>query len=604
MGADRPHPRRPWPWAALLALGALAASAGGPAAAAPGGVEPRTQADVFERNKSSLKDVLVHVTGDLKSRANAWAASSRAGSGAGAILVLVVDPTSSMRGEMQEIHDALPEAVAAGPPGMKIGVLGAAAEWTPPGEVQAAAGALVVLKTIPLDGGKNLLESVREAADELRLPATEPRSILLVSKEGGDGEDDVEATRDLLLQRGIAFYSVAREAAFERPWDYQGPTKDVPDLGLTERLNPLPRKKTKGELFYGGDVAFGLVPYRWEVPAFPFAQTEFGWPGGGRFPVPSGFGYWPLASLSWSTGGRCFVYNFRAPGARTKTQDRTLTPYDFGFLNLFAPDLRPRPEILRALDQDPRARAIVKIWGLLADEQAPLVLDHGTLERDETGLVSRARLPVRSSTPLEVVYESLQQVNRAKAVAAERRKRGEQAIQAWKDEERRERTPSDRDPGPLARRVEADFDLLGFQLVKARFHWGEVRAALDSIKPEMVENDRRVRLIPVPVALGITMIKPDLSLGSILRDAELIETIAVGQRLASRLRTSPWELFVTKGLEFTFRLLQEDLRPSPRPDAPPPDKRPTTPPPAPPPPPPPERPGSGNGGETTAGGGK
>jgi hypothetical protein len=594
----------------LLALLLGAAPRAREAGAAPGNVEPRNPADVYERNKRSLKDVLVHVTGDLRVRAAAMT-GGEAGGPQG-VLVLVVDPTPSLREEMEELRLALPAAVAAGPPaGTRVGVLGAAAEWTPPTDAAAAGGALVVLRSVPLGGQKNLLEAVREAASELRAPSTEPRAILLVSEEGGDGEDDVEATRDLLQGRGVSFYSVAREAAFERPWEYDFRAREVPDLGLTQRWNPAPRKRTKGELFYGGDVAFGLVPYRWELEAFPLAQTEFAWAGAGRFPVPSGFGYWPLASLSWSTGGRCFVYNFRAPGARTKEQDRTLELYDFGFLNQFAPDLRPRSDVKDDLERDGRARTIVRIWDLLADEEAPLVLDRGTLERQGEGLAARPMLPVRSSTDFPVVYDSDSSLSKAKDVADQRRRRAEQALSWWTDESRRERTPTPgRQPGPLARRVEADFDLLGFQLLKVRFHWGEIRAALDTIRPEQVQGGRLTRLDPVPIALGSSTLRRDLSLGTPRREADFAEMLTSGRRLQTRYHATPWELFVQKGVAFTVGTRTVEPRPPPIPPStpPPPQKRPPSQPAPPrppaPPPPPPERPGSANGGETTGGGGR
>ena len=85
---------------------------------------------------------------------------------------------------------------------------------------------------------------------------------------------------------------------FERPWTYDFLAREVPDLGLTQRFHPMPRTKRKGELFLGGDVAFGLVPYRFELPEFPVAQAEFPWAGRGRFPVPSGFGFWSLTTIT------------------------------------------------------------------------------------------------------------------------------------------------------------------------------------------------------------------------------------------------------------------------------------------------------------------
>jgi hypothetical protein len=609
----------PAPVVRALVLAALALGAVPAPARAGGNVDPRNSADVYERNKGSLADVLLHVVKDLKVRAESWTkpgtaspaeGSERAASrgapapAVGGTLLIVVDPTTSMKAEMTEMREALDAVAAEGPRGLEIGVQGVAAEWTPPGPVSAAKSALAALGIVPFDGPKNLLEAVRDAATTLPAPADRPRAVVLVSKEGGDGEDDVEATRSCLEQRGIAFYSVAREAAFERPWDYDGTATTVPDLGITQRWNPTPRKGVKGELFYGGDVAFGLVPYKWELRDAPLAQTEFYWTGGGRFPVPSGFGYWALASLAWSTGGRCFVYNFRAPGARSREQDRNLTLYDLGFLNLFAPDLRPRGDVERALSQDRRAVAIVRIWEHLADDEAPLVLDHGSLERSGQSLVPRPMLPVRSSTLFDTNYATWAEVTKAKEVARERWKRAEQALSWWTDVEKRETTPSDVNTDPLKRRVEADFDLLGAQLQKVRFHWGEIRAALDTIKPDILDAQHRVMLVPVPLAAGTNPTRVGAPLPDEGREAAFVDLMATLKKIAARYRQTPWGLIVERGSVATIQVRTIDLRPDPRPEPPrdqarPDPSRPPPPKNPPPPPPPPERPGSGSGSSTT-----
>ncbi len=573
---------------------------------APAGEPPlvvpaaRGAVDVYERNKASLEAILVHVAKDLKVRAASW--PPRGGVGPGAVLVLVVDPTTSLQPEMLELRQALVAAMREGPTGMRVGVLGAGAEYQPPGSLEDARGALTALHALPLDGPKNLLEGVREAVADLRTPATEPRAVLLVTREGGDAEDDVEATRSLLVERGVAFYSAAPEAAFERPWEYDFKPREAPDLGITQRFTPLPRRRTKGELYYGGEVPFGLVPYRWELLAFPFAQTEFDWAGPGRFPCPSGFGYWPLATLSSSTGGRCFVFNFRAPGARSKADDRHVELYDLGFLNLFAPDLRPRAEVLRALEESRKALAIVRVWDHLADETAPLVLDLATLERSGGGLSVRPMGPVRSATDFETTYRDRRELARAREIAGERRRRAEQALGIWLEEVRREVTPqSTGRQDPLLERVEADFDLLGWQLMKVRFHWGEVLAALDGIVPAVFDGERRVHLVPVPLARGVTAVRRDARIEDGARAASYMDVMGSGRRLVNKYHGTPWALFVQRGVVFTLTVRIEEPRPpDPRPEPAPPVKPMPAPPPVPPrPPPPPIRPGSAGGGPTT-----
>lgn len=606
-----PAPRRRSAARALLCL-ALGALAGAPHADAGGadGTAPRGAVDVYERNKPSVRECVIHVARDLKDRAAAWPGRAAGSEGPGAVLCFVVDPTTSLARALLDLREALVDAVTEGPRGLKLGVLGVACEDVPPGPIGPARDALTVLSATPLDGQKNLLESVREAAGAMHVPATEPRAIVLVTREGGDGEDDVEGTRAELLARGIAFYSIAPEAAFERPWEYDFKDRPVPDLGITQRWTPLPRRRVRGELFYGADVAFGLVPYEWELREFPLAQTQFDFGVPGRFPCPSGFGYWCLATLSWSTGGRAFVYDFARGGGTAAAETHGAPLYDHGFLNLFAPDLRPRQDVLRALGDERKAQAIVRIWEFLADEEAPIVLDHGTLERVGQSLVARPMRPVRSGTDFEGRYASAKEVAKAKERALERKRRVEQALVWWTDEAKRETTPTGESPDPLRRRTEADFDLLGFQLQKVRFHWGEILAALDEIDLRVFDGEKKVHLVPVPLAAGVRSLREDLKFLGLDRAAAFVDATVTGRRVAAKYHGTPWALFVGKGGFVSVKAVVEEPRPPPperpaRPERPEkPEKPPKGPPPKPEPkgpPPPPRRPSSGGAGEKTDG---
>ncbi|MBL9088509.1 MAG: hypothetical protein JNM10_15330 [Planctomycetia bacterium] len=592
---------------ALLLAGCLFVGAGRATAGPPAPAVPRGAMDVYERGRASIRDILVLVAGDLKLRADAWT-KPFAARAPRAVMVLVVDPTTSMVPELQRVREALPEVIAAGPAGMTVGVVGASAESSLPGDLDDAKNTLTLLMTIPLDGRKNLLEAVREGAGALGSSVTEPRAVVLMTREGGDGEDDVEATRSALEARGAAFYSIAPEAAFERSWDYDFEQREVEDLGLTQRMHPMPKRRKRGELFFGADVAFPMVPYRWELEEFPFAQTEFDWPGSrGRFPPPSGFGYWCLATLSWSTGGRCFVHNFRAPGARSRDEDRTITLYDMGFLNLFAPDLRPREKVLASLEGMRRAHVIVRVWEHLADDVAPVVRDHGTLEKPGGGaLTPRPMLPIRSNTPFATTYRTRADVQRARETAVDRKARVEQALDWWADEAKRETTGEASRTDPLRQRVEANFDLLGSQLLKVRFHWGEVIGALDAIDKGALDGTKSVVLRPEPLAAGLVVLRPTYRLPDVVRASAFVDAMASVRRIAQKYHGTPWAVAVERGVLFTVGTVVIEPRPEPRPDPrPEPPKKPEKPakpePPAkpPPPPPPPERPGSGVGGPTT-----
>lgn len=589
--------------AGVLLVGGLRAP---PARGGPEAPTPRGPSDVYERGRASLRDILVLVAGDLKLRADAWPRAFAPGAPR-ASLVLVVDPTTSMQPELLRVRAAIGDVAAAGPEGMAVGVVGVATESCPPGRLHEVRNLLTLLSALPLDGPKNLLEAVREATGHFAPSVTEPRAVVLITREGGDGEDDVERTRAALEAKGAAFYAVAPEAAFERPWVYDFVSRDVPELGLTQRMNPAPKSRRKGELFYGADVAYPLVPYRWEPAELPFAQTEFAWPGiSGRFPPPSGFGYWCLATLCFSTGGRCFVHNFRAPGARSREQDRSLSLYDLGFLNLFAPDLRPRDRVLASLNKMKRVHVLVRIWEHLADDAAPVVTDRGTLERPGGGALSpRPMLPVRSARTLATTLRSTDEVAVARATAAERRQRVEVALGWWVEENKRATTGDEPRTDPLRERVDADFALLGVQLLKARFHWGEAVGALDALPRDVFAGGRTVVLVPEPLAAGRVELRPTYRLPDVVRASAYVDAMAAVRALAQRYPSTPWAVMVDRGHVFTLthRVIEP---PPPRPPRPPTAGRPTTPAPAAPvppqpagPPPPPERPGSGSGGPTT-----
>lgn len=162
--------------------------------------------DVYERGRASIRDILLLVAGDLKLKADGWGKPFPAGAPR-AVMVLVVDPTTSMVPELQRIRDAIADVIAAGPAGMTVGVVGASAESSLPGGVEDAKNTLTLLMTIPLDGRKNLLEAVREGAGMFGSTVTEPRAVVLVTREGGDGEDDVERDgRARGARRGLALH--------------------------------------------------------------------------------------------------------------------------------------------------------------------------------------------------------------------------------------------------------------------------------------------------------------------------------------------------------------------------------------------------------------
>jgi hypothetical protein len=225
-------------------------------------------------------------------------------------------------------------------------------------------------------------------------------------------------------------------------------------------------------------------------------------------------------------------------------------------------------------------------------------------------------LEVQSIGHIDPVFERPEQLQKAKEFAAQRLKHVEQALEWWNAEIAKV-TPGDHPNDPLHRRVEADFDLLGFQLKKVRFHWREVVAGLDACPIGDLDTHHRVFLEPVPLAAGRALVpsgrnapaKP-VDLGDPKRNETFAEVFAAAKAIVAQYHDTPWALVVDKGILVSFRPRSIEIRPPPiMPDPPPMDSgpRPSAPPRPPPPPrpqPPPagERPGSGSGSPTTGGG--
>lgn len=579
-------------------LPALLLVATGPLPVARAANEARTAAETYER-KGRLADCLVYVAKDLGARAE------RAGTTDPPKLLLVLDTTRSMANELEALKGALDEAWAEGPSSLRVGVLGIRLEayLAPTRFDKHVKGMLDRLALTPVEGARNVMASLREAAGLIRAEGGDgPRAILLVTQEGGETEEDVEATRDAIFDSGAAFYCVAGEAAFEHAWSQPFQPREDTSLGLTERFDPSPRRIEAGSLWYGSEVAYPLVPYAWEAG---LAQTSFNWVSPPAYPVPSGFGYWHLATLAFTSGGRYFVFDFPAKVLPQGIAARRTTMYDMSRLALLAPDLRPRSTVLKQLKKDARATTIVRIWEHLANEAVPLIQEIGTLER-RGGLSSRPARSISGQLPYAGWFENLDDVKKARRAVQERVSALEQALKWWNTTAGRAVTPREGVVDPLDARVEADFRLLGVQLLKARFHWGEVLAALESVE-QLDVTYRRVRIAPRVLFSGFRVPDPPPDVGNADRNALLAALILAQRDMGQDYASTPWALMLEKGWTATFTKIVEILEREPPmptkppkpgegdPAPPPPPKKPPSPPPAGP------RPGSGSGGPTTGG---
>lgn len=557
----------------------------------------RTPAETYER-KSSIRDCLVHVAADLAARQKALALPGPAQ------LVIVLDTTSSMNNEVAAIRAALAEMWEAGPPGLEVGVYGVLAQGPLmptriPGRVESA---LERFAFIPEDGPRNILAEVRAALPLLAKDVRGPRAVLLVSEEAGEAEDDVEATRDALYTADAAFYAIAAEAAFERAWNQPFAPRDCPKQQLTERYDPAPRRMERGTLFFGGDAAFGLVPYLWEGG---LAQTEFHWVRPPSYPVPSGFGYWSLGSLANSSGGRYFVFDFPRGVVTDAAQAKRTTLYDYGRLSLLAPDLRPRAKILKDLARDPRCTTILRIWEHLANDALPILRDAATLERRGASVVTRPTRRIDGGQVQGLWYTGMDDVARARKRVAERHAAVETALSWWEGTQAKGPPPRTGPLDPLSERLEANFQLMGVQLRKVECSWRDALLAIDSIEPLDLSH-RQVRIVPRPIHFGTRLPAKPLERGDEKLDARLAELLLMQSRFAERYAGTPWALLLEKGWivgwQKDVQLLEDERRPKPTPSRKQEEPAPELPPQPPPPPPAPgPKPGSGGAGPTTGG---
>ena len=594
---------RAWPLplriAARALLPGLALVAAGTLPPATAANEARTAAETYER-KGRLADCLVYVAKDLGARAE------QAGTDDPPKLLLVLDTTRSMANELEALKGALDEAWAEGPSSLRVGVMGIRldAYLAPTRMDKHVKGMLDRLALTPVEGQRNVMAAVREAAGLIRAEGGDgPRAILLVTQEGGETEEDVEATRDAVFDSGAAFYCVAGEAAFEHAWTQPFQPREDAKLGLTERFDPSPRRIDDGSLWYGSEVAYPLIPYAWEGS---FAQTSFNWVSPPAYPAPSGFGYWHLATLAFTSGGRYFIFDFPGKVLPKGVAARRTTMYDMSRLSQLAPDLRPRSTILKQMKKDARATTIVRIWEHLANEAVPLIQEIGTLER-RGGLSSRPVRSISGRLPYVGWFEDLDDVKKAKRAVQERVRALDDALKWWNTTAGRAVTPREGVIDSLDARIEADFRLLGVQLLKARFHWGELLATIESVEPLDVTY-RRVRFAPRVLFSRFRVPDPPPDTGDAERNALLASFILAQRDMQEDYASTPWSLMLEKGWTSTFTKIVEIVeRDPPKPTKPPkpgdgdpapapPPKKPPSPPPAGP------RPGSGSGGPTTGGG--
>ena len=183
------------------------------------------------------------------------------------------------------------------------------------------------------------------------------------------------------------------------------------------------------------------------------------------FPLPSGFGSYPLMRLAGATGGKYVLWSWNASG-------RSEVSYDYGRCGAFAPDLRPRKEIHEDIRARPLARALLTAWHAITQPKTtiasvtpPVGFDaHTALEMQET---RGSSLPFSWGTKGEYLqFMAYAPVHRAAL------ERGIAALRSGLREPRRDAVDA---------RYEADALLMLHMLEVKHFQLGEAVAAAGTL---------------------------------------------------------------------------------------------------------------------------
>jgi hypothetical protein len=394
------------------------------------------------------------------------------------LVVVLADPSVRVVAAVRRAAKALAGLKDALPPGSVVLLAEVGAKAPDPAEPQDLAAAVKAGKA--RSGVRNLLEAVRRVVRAGR-GWRGPRHVLLVAEVGVELEEEADRTLDALRRGGWRMSVASGEAPFARPWTWRPALP--PGFLLRTTGHPDHRRDTA---YPGCDVPFPDTPGSWDLGLAPTAFVRA--PSGKRVPrafvLPSGFGYAHLARLCAETGGRYYLVGFAA----SKGKGGLNLEYDYGLMRLFEPDLRSRGEILAELPRRPLVTTIYRIWERLAQpsvgvirRRPPISLTGPSRVSEETDTIPNRPIHLSFSGPGETVWvadtlrQRLREVEAALATLA-----------AAIGEDRRTRTRGV--PG-VRHRWLAQADLMRLQLLRVRFHLGEILASLLDIREEELHNE-------------------------------------------------------------------------------------------------------------------
>lgn len=199
---------------------------------------------------------------------------------------------------------------------------------------------------------RNVYESMRLAADAMYRSKGE-RTILLVTMENGDLEDEVEKTAQQLAKAKIRVEVLASETT-------------LADSYWQRRPN---HQKPPGTTLFGGDGAIVDIPFGFLFQIEPANEV-----------TPSGYAMWGLNRLAAATDGRVFLHastqqlrhtcSFYGACLFCNNSDHELpdSAWNSALVTQFAPITSARKEALKEMGRDPAFRLVMKTWQTAAKE--------------------------------------------------------------------------------------------------------------------------------------------------------------------------------------------------------------------------------------------
>jgi hypothetical protein len=498
---------------------------GEPLRAAP--QAPPSSARLYVRGSKSLTDVIEVVGKDLERR-------SRDGR---PLLVVLVDPSPRPSDAVGAIGERLCE-LGDGLPGARILVAATNGSLPPSGKPQDLVGACESFSGNGQDGVRNLLASVRRAVKVYR-SWTGPKDILLVAETGVCAEEELEETLLHLDRAKVRFSVVAGEAAFAQPWSWSPPLPP----GFVLRLTGHPDMR-RDTAYPACEAPFPDTPAGWDagLARTTYRLTPEHRPFGSWFKLPSGFGYYHLARLCQQTGGRYFMYGYE------KGRGRLNLGYDYGTLRLFEPDLRSRAEIMAGLARHPLASVLFKVWRRLAEPRCGVISRAPPIGPGKPGGRPRSleEVPSRPDRPVKLRFVSESEASAVRDTLRRRREHVAWALSELDGAEREYRIGTRGRVEPGDRRWMAQVDLMRLQLLRVRFHLGELLASLEDLSDADFDGNV-IQLRPRTIYRGTTLV-PGAAIPDEPEQIEALDgAIREMEHLQGTYRGTPWGLAATLG---------------------------------------------------------